>query len=46
MLQDGIVKRAFDARLKVAVQVNELQDVLVILTFEHPRAGQALSPLR
>src|ERR1035438_8431854 len=34
VLQDGIVKGAFDPRLEVAVQVNELQDVLVVFTLE------------
>ena len=34
MLQDGVVKRTLDARLEVAVQVNELQDVCVVLALE------------
>ena len=34
VLQDGVVKRTLDARLKVAVQVNELQDVCVVLALE------------
>src|SRR5579871_1481354 len=32
MLQDCVVQRALDARLKVTVQVDEAEDVLVVLT--------------